>query len=352
MTAQNRQIMLKKKLAIAQKVATQNPMALARYGMDPADFAKTLQEAVLHNPDILEATDQSLAQSLRKCCRDGLVPDGDSAVINVYKGNATVVPMVTGIRRMAHEQLGAEIRSGVVYEGDSIEIVDGAGVEAKVIVHAGMDVFKSRKADNVIGAWCWIKLPDEQNARITLYSQDEINRSRDASFAKHGPWEKWPDRMAEKACVKSAIWRLRYLVSNKAEGLFNVLKEDDERGVIDVTDQGQNEVVDHDGVQPDAEKEPPKKRTTRKSTARKAKAKEAQIEDVQDVSGSQDSAGDASPSVSDRSQEKIDPPTPPSARQETKPDPAPEADDDIEDGDFLPDDDDFNFDDDDDMSDL
>ena len=241
MTQKNRQLALKNTLGMARKIVESSPMTLAKYGVAPEEFAQNLQEAVLNNPNILEASESSLANAIRKCCRDGLIPDGDSAVISVFKGEASVMPMVTGIRRMAHQMLGAEIRSGVVYEGDEIEIVDGAGVDTKVVVKSGMDVFKSRKADNVIGAWCWVKLPNESRARITLYSQDEIERTRKASFSKSGPWATWPDRMAEKACVKSAIWKLRYLVNNSsAEPLFQTLREDDAE-IVDVTPEKQPE---------------------------------------------------------------------------------------------------------------
>lgn len=231
MAQKNNQVALRRTLDIAEKVILESPMTLARHGVDPKIFAGVVQEAVLNNPDILKASESSLARAFRKCARDGYTPDGDSGAIVVFGSEATAMPMVTGIKRMCFEKLGAEIRSGVVHEGDTIEIVDGVGVEPKVIIRSeGIDIFKSRTAENVVGAWCWLKLPHEDLPRIVLYSYDEIQRAKKASKAQNGPWKTWPDRMAEKSCIKSAIWRLRYMtgLNSKAAEMFERLAEDNE----------------------------------------------------------------------------------------------------------------------------
>ena len=237
-----RQVRMADVLAIAKKCVMSSPMTLARHGIDEQQFAAVVTEAVLANPNIVMATDSSLAQAFRRCCRDGLIPDGDSAAIVLYKSRAKAadgrevyetqaqaIPMVSGLKRMARETLGAEIRSGVIYEGDDVEVVDGVGIETSISIRTnGIEAFKRRKGENCIGAWCYIKLPHEDTARIKLYSQDEIQRSKAASRAKMGPWVQWYDRMAEKACVKSAIWSIRDQISSTVgKEVMQRIKDDD-----------------------------------------------------------------------------------------------------------------------------
>ena len=229
---QNQQIALKSRLDMAKRVVMGSPMTLARHGIDAEQFASVVREAILTNPDILGASESSLAQAFRRCCRDGLVPDGDSAAIVVYKGQARMQPMVTGLKQMAYEALnGAEIRSGVVYEGDDVQVQVGAGIEQKLVIRSdGNAIFKTRKGTDVIGAWCTIKIPGEDTARLTLLSKDEIERSRASSFAqKDGPWKKWYDRMAEKSAVKRACRDLRYMFTSnqKAQDFFENQMQDE-----------------------------------------------------------------------------------------------------------------------------
>lgn len=279
MAQKNNQLALRRRLDIAEKVILDSPMTLARHGVDPKMFAAVVQEAVLNNPDILKASESSLAKAFRKCARDGYIPDGDSGAIVVFGEEAQAMPMVTGIKRLAYEKLGAEIRSGVVHEGDVIEIVDGVGVEPKVIIRSeGIEIFKSRKADNVVGAWCWLKLPHEDLPRIVLYSYDEIMRAKKASRAQNGPWKTWPDRMAEKACVKSAIWRLRYMsgLNSKAAEMFQTLAEDNEAEYGTIT-LSESDYIDDAGTAKVENKaaEETKDKVTPKTTGAKATGKKA-----------------------------------------------------------------------------
>ena len=270
------------RLATAEAAIKNSAMTLAAHNVDPDKFGMVIREALLANPDIVKAEERSFARAIRKCCRDGIIPDGDRGALVIFAGEAVAMPMVQGILQMASEDLNAEIRSGVVHEGDMIRVIEGVGVDPQIRIESeGTEIFLSRKGENVIGAWCWIKLPFEKTARLVLFSQDEIRRARAASKAQSGPWKTWPERMAEKACVKSAIWRLRYLahVQNQGSRLLRVVEDDNqaEYGTAHVDDvlygDGatviEGEVVEVEDRNPPAEevKDPAKPRQRRRQAA-------------------------------------------------------------------------------------
>ena len=236
----NRKELMKHTLALAGRVILEAPMMLARHGLDPKHFAAVVKEAVLSNPDIISCTQESLARALRKCCRDGIIPDGDSGAIVPFGNEAVAMPMVTGLKHMAYQALGAEIRAGAIYEGDAVEVIQGVGVEPMIKVTAtGTEFFTDNKDAPVVGAYCWLKLPHEDMPRLTIFKPRDIDRVRASSRAKGGPWKTWPDRMAVKSCVKSAINDIRYMRDDKSETLFRVVEDDNEaehgRRVIDGT---------------------------------------------------------------------------------------------------------------------
>ena len=268
------------RLATAEAAIKNSAMTLAAHNVDPDKFGMVIREALLANPEIVKAEERSFARAIRKCCRDGIIPDGDRGALVIFAGEAVAMPMVQGILQMASEDLKAEIRSGVVHEGDMIRVIEGVGVDPQIRIESeGTEIFLSRKGENVIGAWCWIKLPFEKTARLVLFSQDEIRRARAASRAQNGPWKTWPERMAEKACVKSAIWRLRYLahVQNQGSRLLRVVEDDNraEYGTAHVDDvlygDGatviEGEVVEVEDRNPPAEKDPEKPRQRRRQAA-------------------------------------------------------------------------------------
>ena len=261
----NQQNMVAKRKAmvdVAKAAVTNSAMTLATQGIDAEKFGAILQEAILANPDIVGADERSLARAVRKCCRDGIIPDGDQGALVIFKGEAVALPMVSGLMRMAVTDLGAEIRSGVVHDGDEVRIVEGVGVDPIIEITSGADVFKSRTSKNLIGAWCWIKLPFEATPRIVLFSQDQINRARAASRAKNGPWQTWPERMAEKSCIKSAIWRLRHLAHVQRDGgrVLRVIEDDNNAEYGDKVVDIDYHDVETAPVEVETKKEQPKAR--------------------------------------------------------------------------------------------
>ena len=248
-------------------------MALASHGVDQEQFGLVIREALLNNPQIITADERSIAQAVRRCCRDLIIPDGDRGAIVLFGNEAAAIPMVAGLEQMVIEEVDAEIRSGVVYEGDNVRVIEGINPDIQIITD-GMAVFKQRKGESVIGAWCWLKFPWEDTARLVLYSLDDINRSMMASRAKNGPWKTWKDRMARKACVKSAIWQHRAMIRSHGKGsrLLRIIEEDtaleygetqveDALAGVDVTTI-EGTAVEAEAA-PEPEKDPPKPRRQR-----------------------------------------------------------------------------------------
>lgn len=215
------------RLETAARAVKASAMTIAAHGVDAEQFGEVIREALLNNPDIVSADEKSLAQSVRKCCRDYIIPDGDRGAIVLFGNEARAIPMVAGLEQMVIEQVGAEIRSGVVYEGDNVRVIEGLNPDIQIISD-GTDIFTQRKGANVIGAWCWLKFPWEETARLVLYSLDDINRSMAASRMANGPWKIWKDRMSRKACVKSAIWQQRAAIRARGKGsrLLRIIEED------------------------------------------------------------------------------------------------------------------------------
>ena len=235
-------------MEVVRHMISQQAMTIAAAGQDKDQFGAVFREALLANPEIVGTNELALGVAVKKCCQWGLVPDGDLAALVCYRNKktgdkeASAIPMVTGIQKSAYEDLGAEIRSGVVYEGDSVVVTEGFGgdVEPSIQIKGGASIFLSRTSTNIIGAWCWIKLPFEEKPRLVIFSKDQIERAKAASAAQYGPWLTWPERMAEKSCVKSAIWRLRYMIRSRKKGerLLKIIQDDNEAeyGTAEVPD--------------------------------------------------------------------------------------------------------------------
>ena len=269
-------------------------MALASHGVDQEQFGMVIREALLNNPDIITADERSVAQAVRRCCRDLIIPDGDRGAIVMFGQEAVAINMVAGLEQMVIEEVDAEIRSGVVYEGDQVRVIEGINPDIQIITN-GTDVFKQRKGDSVIGAWCWMKFPWEETARLVLYSLDDINRSMMASRAKNGPWKVWKDRMARKACVKSAIWQHRAMIRAHGKGarLLRSIEEETalEYGETQVEDALAGiDITTIEGTavetepKPEPEKDPPKPRRQRgggkpRQSGAQEQAQEAQPEE-------------------------------------------------------------------------
>ena len=115
--------------ALVRRLAEEQAVAIQKAGFDSEEFGAAVVEAVAANSAIVLADKVSFANAIRKCLRDGLLPDNEEAALVVFrdrktgKSNATYIPMKTGLQRMFVRETGAELKSGGVYEGDKVKLI-------------------------------------------------------------------------------------------------------------------------------------------------------------------------------------------------------------------------------------
>lgn len=202
--------------ALVRRLAEEQAVAIQKAGFDSEEFGAAVVEAVAANSAIVLADKVSFANAIRKCLRDGLLPDNEEAALVVFrdkrtgKSNATYIPMKTGLQRMFVRETGAVLKSGGVYEGDQVKVVKNSSGDDEFSVV--QDPFAPRR--KMIGVWCYVKLPN-RNGEIYTMNADEIGKVKAASRSERGPWKTWPEQMAEKAVIKRAINQLRYLIPKR-----------------------------------------------------------------------------------------------------------------------------------------
>lgn len=178
-------------------------------------FVRVVLNAVLANPDLLDADRRSLIAACMKAAQDGLVPDGREAVLNIYN---------TKVKRDGKEQwikmaqylpmVGGLIKK--LYESGEVTYIDAACVYAN-------DKFVYRRGDNpaleheptmedqpgpIVAAYTVIKLTNGEVKREVMPKRD-IESVRNASKSKdNGPWVTWYDQQAIKSVIKRAYKQL------------------------------------------------------------------------------------------------------------------------------------------------
>jgi recombination protein RecT len=195
-----------------EQIAAQLPK-----GVEVDRFIRTAMTVVSMNPELLTCTMTSLMGSIMLAAKDGLLPDGKEAVIQVYNCNvakkncpaiwekqAQYMPMVRGL-------------INILYRTGDVAMVDGVAVRAK-------DVFEYERGDApriihkpymgaddagpVIAAYCIIKLSNGEVKREVMNARD-IAAVRSMSKSKNGPgWNNWEDQFAIKAVIKRAFKQL------------------------------------------------------------------------------------------------------------------------------------------------
>lgn len=217
MTARGQQ--MAKVRDLSAKIVAEQATTIAQRGIPQDTWKGMMSEAIVSVPEILKCTDNpSLARAIRACCRDGLLPDGQEAVILPAKGGkAKYVPMVTGLKKLIYKALKADIKSGYIADGDDYEIVEAAGADPVIkITRRRLEEVDEKAQKSIIAAWVWCKVPN-QTAFLIVLDKNDLARARAASGYAEGPWKTWPGRMAEKSAVKSLMNRMRYMIPDGSE---------------------------------------------------------------------------------------------------------------------------------------
>lgn len=197
-------------------------------------FTATTVTALNHNPELLKADRQSLYNAIVKCASDGLLPDGNDAVLNIYKTNAApkgqparwvekvqYQRMVGGLIKQ-FTKAGINAYAVSVYANDKFEFWndnDGQHVMHRPVTFGDrgpmMGVFAAAKCPNGMSVVEPMNLQDIEKVRAASKSGD----------GERAPWVVWYDRMAQK----SSLHRLRKRVAIVDEAAAEALgKIDDE----------------------------------------------------------------------------------------------------------------------------
>jgi len=182
--------------------------------VNPEQFRNAAIVAFQTNPQLRNATPESVFTALRHIAGAGLMPDGREAAIVIYGGKAQAQPMVSGLRKIARNSgQVASLWDDVVYEGEQIifRIVDGARTWDH-INDDGTPLNALKRGGEVIGAYAAAKLKDGTQ-EIEVMTLEQIEKRRKASPNQRGDsptgiWKDWYDEMARKTAVRALCKRL------------------------------------------------------------------------------------------------------------------------------------------------
>lgn len=179
-------------------------------------FTAVTISAINQNADLLSADRQSFYNAVVKAAQEGLLPDGQDAILNIY--NTNVAPqgqpkkwvqkvqyqrMVGGVVKQ-FKKAGIDAYACCVYKNERFELWnDETGQHIK---HSPVPFGDKGE---MIGVYAVAPLPSGKCVIATM-DIESIERARAASKSgDKGPWSAWYDRMAEK----SALHRLRKRVA-------------------------------------------------------------------------------------------------------------------------------------------
>lgn len=203
------QVTVQQQTALAEFIKSSSDKFAAALppNVTPIQFERAALDAVLTNPDLALVDRKSLFAELMKCCRDGLVPDGKQAYINVFNSRsgyqATYIPMAEGkINNMSKVDGFSHINAKAVYEGDFFEY----GIEMGREILNYRPTFDMKQRGQLLLSFATVTL-DNGSSVTEIMQRDDVMRAKASSrgsSSQHSPWVKHEAEM----WVKSAIHRL------------------------------------------------------------------------------------------------------------------------------------------------
>lgn len=218
-------------------------------GVDADRFVRTFKNALARDPEIANASRQSIFLECQKAAQDGLVLDGREAVLTRFKRNVkgadgkwnsivdvVYIPMVTGIMKRARNT--GQIASwnvSLVYEA---EIEQG-----RFVYHAGDNPHIRHEPvitgdrGPVVAAYSSVRLTDGTYHHEVM-TIEEINsimnrtKSKDREGNVTGPWKTDWAEMAKKTVIRRHAKRLPmsgtdFAVAERIDALYDFDKKDD-----------------------------------------------------------------------------------------------------------------------------
>lgn len=194
--------------------------AVTDTGLSVERFARVATTAIQLNPDVVnKGTKGSVLTSLIRCAQDGLLPDGKEAALVLFGNQATYMPMVGGLRKIA-AGYGFSLVANVVYQHDTFAYE--LGMEP-TLTHkpAGLE----QEPGEPIGAYAVAVGPDGRKY-VSVMRKTEIEQVRSVSKSKgSGPWTQWWGEMAKKTVARRLFKELPLGADDRTS---RVLQADDE----------------------------------------------------------------------------------------------------------------------------
>ncbi|WP_244627719.1 recombinase RecT [Microvirga tunisiensis] len=173
--------------------------------------------AIQGNMDLLRCDRKSLFNACMKAAQDGLLPDGREGAIVPYKGEATWMPMIGGIRKKVRNS--GEISSWdvhAVYENDLFEFELG---DDPYIKHRPALSNKGK----LIAVYSVAVLKGGEKSRDVM-SIEDVEKIRAKSRSKNGPWA---DPTFYPEMAKKTVARRHSKVLPMSSDLDDLIRRDD-----------------------------------------------------------------------------------------------------------------------------
>ena len=188
--------------------------------IEPDKFLRVVMTAVQQNPDlIVKANRQSLYGACMRAAQDGLLPDGREAALVIMGGDATYMPMVSGIlKKVRNSGELSSITSQMVHQNDRFRFyIDSDGE------HIDHEPLMFGERGEAIGVYALAKTKDG-GIYVEVMDKAQVMAVKGASRAKSGPWT---GAFEHEMWRKTAIRRLSKRLPMNTD-LETVIKRDDE----------------------------------------------------------------------------------------------------------------------------
>ena len=207
-------------------------------------FKRVVTSAIMNDASLLQSDQKVLFAELLACAKDGLYPDKREAAIVIYKGKPKYIAMVQGLlKRMRNTNELKSIIVESVYSNDKFRYwIDDTGPRLEF----EPQIFGTDRGDKIgVFAVAYMK---SGGVYIETLSKKELQKIRDISPAKNGPWASWTNEMEEKSVIR----KLNKIMPNSSE-INEMIDRDNEINVEEPSKPEIKSVKDLESEVSDAE---------------------------------------------------------------------------------------------------
>jgi recombination protein RecT len=255
-------------------------------GQVDADRLLNVYLAVIRkDPKLQACSPESLLVSLKQAATFGLeIGSMNSAFLVPYGTEATLIPGYMGLVDLAKRGAGVrDVEAVLVYKGEKFSADRDFEAPGGWNVTHKPNVMQPKNDEDIVGGYCviWFHRGEERVPPIkyVFMSRDEIEKRRDVSKARGGPWTQWFPDMCRKTLIRQAMKTLTLsAVINDATGTTGaqaVAELDQAEGLIDA------EFEVHETEEEETPKETTKQRVkkrAKRTTKPKAEPEHVEVE--------------------------------------------------------------------------